>query len=266
MGSKEELETTAWRETEEELRRLIRINKVFLSIINHEMRTPLTAIIGYTDLLLDKALVSADAQEMVESIRRNSERLLALVNDILDISRLENGRLLIVRQNLDIRSVVDQTLAAIRSLADNKHIAIRANIPPGLPDVYGDPTRVGQILTNLLSNAVKYTPDWGKVTIEARKQDDADMIEVSIRDDGIGIPSDQLGTVFDRFHRVERAETRNTIGTGLGLFITKGLVEAHDGEIWVESEEGQGSCFYFTLPMTPRRAARSDAANRSKAV
>jgi two-component system phosphate regulon sensor histidine kinase PhoR len=240
--------TTACTETEKELEHLVQINKIFLSTINHEMRTPLTAILGYTDLLLESDLLPSDAVEMVDYVRRNSERLLRLVNDILDLSRLESGTLLVVRQRMGIRSAVERTLSAVKPMADEKHLQITVDIP-SISDVFADPDRVEQVLTNLLSNAVKYTPDWGCVTVAAREDAAAYAIEVSVRDTGISIPPEQLPHIFDRFSRIERAEIQHTVGTGLGLSIAKGLVEAHGGEIWVESKKGHGSCFSFTLPV-----------------
>ena len=132
-------------------------------------------------------------------------------------------------------------------------------MPDTLPYVYGDPQRLDQILVNLLSNAVKYTPDTGSILILAQEDKGKNMVRVSVADTGIGIPADLLPHIFDRFFRAERDETAHILGTGLGLSITKGLVEAHSGEIWVESEEGQGSMFAFTLPMAERFADEESA-------
>lgn len=233
----------------EELKRLDQVKTSFFSMINHEMRTPLTAIIGYIDLLLARDSLTPDENQMVCTMRNNSHRLLELVNNILDISRIEDGRLTLVRRGIEMWPVMNQAIDAVKPMADKKHIAVNVDIPPEMPSVWGDPKRVHQILLNLLNNAVKYTPDTGTITVTARPSESLDMVEIDVRDTGIGIPSDLLPIIFDRFSRIERPEIEHTVGTGLGLSIAKGLVEAHGGEIWVESEEGHGTCFTFTLPV-----------------
>jgi signal transduction histidine kinase len=233
----------------EELKRLDQVKTSFFSMINHEMRTPLTAIIGYIDLLLARNSLTPDENQMVYTMRNNSRRLLELVNNILDISRIEDGKLTLVRRGIEMRPVVNQAIDAVKPMADKKHITINVDIPPQIPAVWGDPKRVHQILLNLLSNAVKYTPDTGMVTVTAQPSESPDMVEIGVRDTGIGIPSSLLPIIFDRFSRIERPEIEHTVGTGLGLSIAKGLVEVHGGEILVESEEGHGTCFTFTLPV-----------------
>jgi signal transduction histidine kinase len=237
----------------EELTRLDQVKTGFFSMINHEMRTPLTAIIGYIDLLLARGSLTPDEEHMVFTIRSNSHRLLDLVNNILDISRIEDGRLTLVRRGVGVLPIVNQAVDVVKPMAEVKHIVISVDISPEIPKIWGDPKRIHQILVNLLSNAVKYTPDTGTVTIVARQNGMADMVEISVSDTGIGIPANLLPFIFDRFSRIERPEIQNTVGTGLGLSITKGLVEAHDGEIWVKSEEGRGTSFTFTLPTTAER-------------
>jgi signal transduction histidine kinase len=235
----------------EELKRLDQVKTGFFSMINHEMRTPLTAILGYTELLLSVHgnNLSADQQHMLHHIRDGSGRLIDLVNNILDISRIEDGRMAIVPEPMGLLPAVREALAVIRPMADSKHIAISVDVSPEIPEVWGDSKRVSQILVNLLSNAVKYTPNTGKVAVAARRNRAFNMVEVSVTDTGIGIPADQLPYVFDRFSRIERPEIQNVAGTGLGLSIAHGLAEAHGGKIWVESEEARGTCFTFTLPI-----------------
>jgi signal transduction histidine kinase len=237
----------------EELKRLDQVKTSAFSVINHEMRTPLTAIIGYIDLLLARDPLTSDQEHMLSTIRNNSHRLLDLVNNILDISRIEDGKLTLVRRNIGVLPAVTQALDVVKPIAHKKHIAINVDIAPEIPDVWGDTKRVHQILVNLLSNAVKYTPDTGAVILAVGYEKTADMVEISVRDTGIGIPADLLPSIFDRFSRVERPEIQQTVGTGLGLSIAKGLVEAHGGEIWVDSEEGLGTCFTFTLPIATER-------------
>jgi signal transduction histidine kinase len=236
----------------EELERVDRLKMNFFSVVNHEMRNPLTAIIGYTGLLLGHTHLVPLQSDMLRKIKDNGQRLLDLVNNLLDISRLEDGKLKITLQVIDATTVVDRAIAVISPMAEQKHISITADMPDTLPDMCGDPRRVDQILVNLLSNAVKYTPDTGSVAVAAQRDDSANMIKISVADTGIGILTDQLPYIFDRFFRAERDEVMDAVGTGLGLSIAKGLVEAHGGEIWVESEEGRGSTFAFTLPLAER--------------
>jgi signal transduction histidine kinase len=235
----------------QELKRLDQVKTDFFSVINHEMRTPLTAIVGYTELLLARGRLPAGQEHMVQTIKNNSQRLLDLVNNILDISRLEEGKLVVVPEAMQLAPAVKHALAVVQPLADSKHISIGLDIPPGLPDVWADPIRVHQILVNLLNNAIKYTPDTGAIHITAHQNALPDKVEVSVSDTGIGIPAEHLSHIFERFSRIERPEIQHTIGTGLGLSIVKGLVEAHAGQIEVHSEEGRGTCFTFTLPVAP---------------
>ena len=142
-------------------------------------------------------------------------------------------------------------------MAEKKLISVNVDVSPMIPDVRGDPRRVSQILVNLLSNAVKYSPDTGSVTIAAQSNGTGNRVEISVTDNGIGIPADQLPHIFDRFSRIERDVIQHTVGTGLGLSIAKGLVEAHGGQIWAESEEGRGTCFTFTLPIAEQPYAQA---------
>jgi signal transduction histidine kinase len=204
--------------------------------------------LGHLDQLRSDNLT--DSQElMLRNIKVSSQRLMDLVNNLLDAARLEDGRMTIVPDVVEVLPAVQQALAVIQPMADEKHISIKTSVSPTIPYVWGDAKRVNQILVNLLSNAVKYTPNTGSVTIAARQDSTSDMVVIKVSDTGVGIPGEQLPHIFDRFSRIERAETKHTIGTGLGLSIAKGLVEAHGGEIRVESEERQGTCFTFTLPV-----------------
>lgn len=243
----------------EGLKQLDRVKATFFSVINHEMRTPLTAIMGYTDLLLDDESLASQQLEILNIIQDNSQRLLGLVTNLLDISRLEDGKLKIRPEPLEVADVVDRALVVIAPTAEQKRIAVTADIPDGLPQVYGDPRRVDQILVNLLNNAVKYTPDTGSVTLTAQNDEEAGMVRVSVADTGIGIAADLLPELFNRFVRAERVERTNVMGSGLGLSIAKGLVEAHGGQIWAESEEGRGATFTFTLPVAKSIPVGEDA-------
>jgi signal transduction histidine kinase len=237
------------QEVNENLKRLDGVKASFFSVVNHEMRTPLTAIIGYTDLLLDDGSLTSHQLDLLRVVQDNSQRLLGLVTNLLDISRLEDGKLKIRPEALEVMDVVDRAMTVVAPLAERKRITIAVEVPDGLPRIHGDSRRVDQILVNLLSNAVKYTPDTGSVTLAARREEGAGWVAISVADTGIGIPVDLLPNLFDRFVRAEWVERTQVIGSGLGLSIAKGLVEAHGGEIWVESEEGCGSTFTFTLPV-----------------
>lgn len=236
------------KKANEELKRADRVKTNFFSVINHEMRSPLTAIIGYTELLLADTLMPLRQESMLRNVKESGQRLLDLVNNLLDISRIEDGKLNIVPQAIRVVEAVKRALSVVNPLAEQKVISIDVDVPETIPNICGDPRRVDQILINLLANAVKYTPETGSVVIAAQANESTNMVEISVTDNGIGIPADLLPYVFDRYRRAEEVEARHIIGSGLGLSIAKALVNAHGGEIWVESEEGYGSTFIFALP------------------
>jgi signal transduction histidine kinase len=225
------------------------IKTSFVSVVNHEMRTPVTAILGYTELVLNSEMPLPPLHSnMLKKIHEQGQRLANLANNLLDISRLEEGKLSVNLQSLDATAVIDQAIAAIRPVAEQKLVSIGVNLD-ALPAVYGDPQRATQVLTNLLSNALRDTPDTGSVTVTACVDDAKDVIEISVADTGPGISADLLPHVFDRFQRAEHDLRKNIVGVGLELSITKGLVEVQGGQIWARSEEGRGSTFTFTLPI-----------------
>jgi signal transduction histidine kinase len=227
------------------------IKTSFVSVINHEMRTPVTAILGYVELMLnEKTPLPSFHLDMVHRIQDQGQRLANLANNLLDISRLEEEKLSLELQALDIASIISQTVAASKPVAERKHISIGVDVPDALPDILGDSQRVTQVLTNLLSNAIRYTPDTGSIIITACVDETADMVRISVADTGAGIPTDLLPHVFDRFYRAEHDLRMNIVGIGLGLSVAKRLVEIQGGEIWAESEEGKGSTFTFALPIT----------------
>ena len=232
-----------------------RAKSEFISTVSHELRTPMTSIKGYADLLmLGMAGPLSDQQKhFISIIRNNAERMVALVSDLLDISRIESGRVQLDLRAIPIREVVMQVVGTLQGRAQNKNIALQVDVPETLPLVWGDSNRVAQILTNLISNAVQYTPPGGRVTISARPN--GDMMEVSVADTGIGISKEDQRKIFDRFFRADDPLVQETPGTGLGLPITASLVQMHGGQIWVESELGEGSTFTFTLPLAVTRAA-----------
>ena len=221
----------------------------FVSMVSHELRTPMTSIKGYTDLLLMGAtgILSGDQQKFLSVVKNNVDRLSILVNDLLDISRIESGRMMLLPKTMHIGKVIDQIIAAMRVRTMDKGLTLRSDVPPALSEVTADPNRVAQILTNLVGNACQYTPTGGEIVVSARAHDGE--VHISVRDTGIGIAQEHLVKIFDRFFRADDPLVQETPGTGLGLSIVESLVEMHEGRIWVESEMGGGSTFTFTLPI-----------------
>jgi len=227
-----------------EIQQADRIKTEFLSAMSHELRTPLHTIIGFSELLLEqlKGLANAAQTRFVHHIHKDAQHLLALVNELLDLSSIEAGKLILQREPLDLNGIVDDASASIRPQCDVKSIRIEADVPASLV-IDGDPLRVRQILYNLLGNAVKFTPVGGLIVISVRRT--GGFAEISVRDSGIGIPWQEQDAIFDKYHQVAGGKRE---GTGLGLPIARQLVEGHGGRIWLASEPGNGSCFTFTLP------------------
>jgi signal transduction histidine kinase len=240
----------------QELRRIDSMKSEFVSIASHELRTPLAAIKNAVQLILKGTTgkINENQAKFLSMAERNINRLTNILNDLLNLSRIESGRIELKFENTGLKGIIEQTASSLRPHADGKSIQIDAEISEQLPPVYGDPEKIEQILTNLIGNAVKFTPDGGRILITAQplshdeKGGYGNRVAVSVKDTGIGIPSEHLDAIFEKFHQVEGSLQRSVSGTGLGLAITKGLVEAHQGKIWVESEVGKGSTFTFTLP------------------
>jgi PAS domain S-box-containing protein len=220
----------------------------FVSMVSHELRTPMTSIKGYTDLLLMGSVGSlTDGQERFLSIvRSNVDRLTMLVDDLLDISRIESGRLELTPEPMNLQEAVTRVVASMEARADEKGLILQSQLPTVLPMVRADSDRVVQILTNLVGNACQYTPSGGEVVVSAQAKETE--VCISVQDTGIGISPRDQEKIFDRFFRADSPDVQGVSGTGLGLPIVKSLVEMHGGEIWVESELGKGSSFTFTLP------------------
>jgi len=230
-----------------EIQQADRIKTEFLSAMSHELRTPLHTIIGFSELLLEQlnGPLNGKQTRFVNHIQKDGQHLLALVNELLDLSSIEAGKLVLRREALDLNGILDDAGASIRPQCDAKSIRIEADIPVSLV-IDGDPVRVRQILYNLLSNAVKFTPVGGLIGIGVCRADG--FAEISVSDTGIGIPWHEQRSVFDKYHQVIAAGNTTREGTGLGLPITKRLVEEHGGRIWLASEPGKGSRFTFTIP------------------
>jgi len=218
-----------------------------------ELRTPLTLIHGFAELLVLRDMPVERQRSSAVEILDASRRLARLIDDLLSVSRMESGRLVLDPRPLDLASVVERILSPFRAMAA-KH-TLRTKLPGSLPVVWGDPDKVEQILTNLVGNAIKYSPGGGEVLVTVDQ--DGDTVQVSVRDQGIGMSPRDMGQLFEKFYRVDREEVRRTGGTGLGLYITKRLVEMHGGRLWAESWPGVGSVFRFTLPTTSDELAGS---------
>ncbi|NTV29097.1 MAG: HAMP domain-containing protein [Candidatus Omnitrophica bacterium] len=231
-----------------ELRRLEKIRQDFVANVSHELRTPVASIKGYAETLLDGALEDKDhAREFVGVIRDNSDRLASLINDLLDLARIESGKMPMVFMPVELRPIVERCLGILESLAARKSLRITVEIPDSLPKLNADEARISQVILNLLDNAVKYTPDGGEVRVRALQQENKVCVEVE--DTGVGIPEADLPRIFERFYRVDKARSRELGGTGLGLSIVKHIVHAHGGEVSVISTPGRGSQFSFTVPL-----------------
>ncbi len=232
-----------------ELKKLDQLKTDFLSTVSHELRTPMTSIKGFIKLILVEELgpITPQQRECLSVADQESDHLTHLINDLLDISRIEAGRLQFTWARLAPGELIAQVLQTLRPQASERRLYLESDIPAGLPIVRGDRQRVIQILTNLVENALKFTPPGGRVGVGAGAEEG--MLRVWVTDTGVGIPIHALTRVFDRFYQVEGGGARSRSGTGLGLAIVKQLVELHGGRIWVESRPGRGTTFTFTLPL-----------------
>jgi len=234
--------------TNRELERANRLKSEFLASMSHELRTPLHTIIGFSELLGEEleGPLNEKQHRFVQHIHNDSLHLLELINDVLDISKIEADRLELRPEAFDFTALIAESLASVRSLAEAKsHILeTTSDVPPA---VEADRLRIKQVLVNLLSNAIKFTPEGGRISVDARVQESA--VVVSVSDTGIGIPPEEHESIFDKFHQVGATTKGVREGTGLGLAITKRLVEQHGGNISVQSKPRQGSTFVFTLPL-----------------
>jgi len=235
-----------------ELTHLDELKSDFMATMSHELRTPLTSIIGYSDMLLSGMTGELNEKQgvFVESILRGGEALLNLINDILDLTKIEAGRLELNSESVDLRAALLGVLPVVKPRAQDKRIRISTFLPTDLPLISADPAKFNQILLNLLTNGIKYTHDNGSVSVEARIT--GDMVEIWVNDTGIGMAKEDQNKVFQRFTQIDSSATRTQGGTGLGLTIVKELVELHGGTIRLQSKLGKGSSFIFTMPISTK--------------
>jgi two-component system phosphate regulon sensor histidine kinase PhoR len=215
--------------------------------VSHELRTPLTSIKGYAETLLGGALKEDVAFQFVEVINRHADRLTKIVEDLLTLSKIESKEFSLKLEPLSLHELIGGALEIIKEEAGKKGVSLSCNEPLSSLFTFGDRKSIEQVFTNLLDNAIKYGREGGNIKISVRENTTAE-IQVSIQDNGIGIPKEDLPRIFERFYRVDKGRSKELGGTGLGLSIVKHIVQAHGGKVWAESQIGKGSTFYFTLP------------------
>ena len=227
---------------------LERLKDDFISNVSHELRSPLHSIRGFIRLMLDGKVPDLQThREFLTLVEDQSKHLNKLVDDLLDVFRMESGQMELEKQPASMREVIDKAVKRLRNLADGKGITIEIKTADVLPDVEGDAERLEHVVANLVDNAIKFSHQGGRIIIEANGRDGKLLTKVT--DNGIGIPAEAIPRLFERFYQVDSSMTRGAGGSGLGLYISRQIVEAHGGEIWVESEPGRGSTFNFTIPL-----------------
>jgi PAS domain S-box-containing protein len=240
-----------------QLKRFDELKTSFLANMSHEIRTPLNSILGYTDLLLDRVdgEITDEQEKSLTKVQKNAKHLLTLINDVLDISRIESGRMELDLKPVNVQDLIGETISALDPLLDKKGLALEAAFDRGLPLAHADPDRLRQVVTNLVDNAIKFTSE-GRITVKAeasgigRREDGPPrFVEVCISDTGKGIRKRDLNRLFDKFRTLDTLAANQYRGAGLGLSICKGLVEIQGGTIWAESTYGKGATFCFTLPV-----------------
>ncbi|MAG36136.1 MAG: hypothetical protein CL878_07825 [Dehalococcoidia bacterium] len=230
----------------EAARQADRLKGEFVSTVSHELRTPLTSLLGFSELMLHRKPRADQVEQFATVMHLEAQRLRDVIDDLLDLQRLEAGRETFAFEPVELASVVERTVRVYQGEAQ-QHTLV-AKLPAGLPAVRADAPKLLQGLANLVSNAIKYSPDGGEIRIGAWQEDGA--IHVTVSDEGLGIPAEALERIFERFYRVRTTTHEQVRGTGLGLALTREVMVAHEGQVWAESAgAGQGSTFHFTLPV-----------------
>lgn len=240
----------------ERMRDADRVKASFLATVSHELRTPLTSVLGYSEMLLDGLAgpLNEEQRDYLSTVMAKGEQLLALISKLLDVSRIETVGVQLNRRPLDLRDLVHEVVYVQAPQARRRRLQVQVDVPPQLPLVLGDREKLRQVLSNLLSNAIKFTPEHGEVQVlvQPLPSDDiatARSVQVSVIDSGIGIPPELHDKVFDTFYQVDNSPSRAYEGSGLGLAIVRRFVEAHGGQVWVESGSERGTVFRLTLPV-----------------
>ncbi len=240
----------------ERLKELDHLKSDFVSNVSHELRTPLTAIKGAVDLMLREVAGPLTEKQIhyLTRVRSNTQHLAGLINDLLDLSKIESGRIEVKSSRVSLGGLVHEVVEGLRPVAAEKVISLEAIVREPSILVWADRNKINQVLTNLIGNAIKFTPVQGRVTVSASRNGD-ESVQVSVSDTGLGVPPDEKEKIFAKFYQIAEVNGENSKGTGLGLAIAKALVELHGGKIWVESEPGRGSTFSFTLPTRDPRSS-----------
>lgn len=243
----------------EEVKHISKTKSEFISAVSHELRTPLTSIKGYAAILLAGKLgdIPQSAKERLEKINIHSDNLVKFINDLLDISRIESGRVEMKMAESDLAALVEGVHDLLVPQMKTKNIRWEAHIDANVPPIVLDRHQAERIFINLVSNAIKFTPQEGLISVKAKRE--ADTVTIDVCDTGIGIEKKDIDKLFDEFYRVDNEINQNVKGTGLGLSLVKKIVEAHQGKIWVTSEVGKGTMFHFTLPLTPKTETSAEA-------
>ncbi|NBD32580.1 MAG: PAS domain S-box protein [Cyanobacteria bacterium] len=253
-------------QTNAELERANRLKDEFLANMSHELRTPMNSILGMTEALQEQVYGNLNSRQLksLETIRRSGTHLLELINDILDLSKIEAGKLELQTANLSIQHLCTSTVSLVREMAQQKQIALEMELPPQLPTIRGDEQRLRQALLNLLSNAIKFTPTGGTITLKVKPINRGVEIAFSVIDTGIGIAETDLPQLFKPFMQLETQLSRQTKGTGLGLSLVKRIAELHHGKVTVESTLGEGSCFTVILPYAQGKMVEPEQGSQSE--
>jgi signal transduction histidine kinase len=237
----------------ERLKEIDHLKSDFVSNVSHELRTPLTAIKGAVDLVLREVAGPLTEKQIhyLTRVRSNTQHLAGLINDLLDLSKIESGRIEVKSRRVSLSGLVHEVVETLRPVAAEKVVALEATIPEPLTLVWADRDKINQVLMNLIGNAIKFTPAQGRVAVSASRNGKESVL-VSVSDTGPGVPPDEKEKIFEKFYQVAEVDGVKPKGTGLGLAICKALVELHGGRIWVETEINRGSTFSFTLPASAR--------------
>jgi signal transduction histidine kinase len=229
-----------------ELERVNKVKSEFVAIVSHEFRTPLTGIQGFSEMMRDEDLTLAELKEYAADINKDARRLNRLVNEMLDLSRMESGRLQLSLEKLDLNTIVQEVVGTTQSTAPKHEFTLRLDAT--LPKLSADRDKITQVVTNLVSNAVKYAPDGGEIVVMTRAE--GNQAHLMVADNGVGMPKDMLELVFEPYSRIETGPARQIRGTGLGLPIARQIIKLHGGRVWADSVEGKGSTFHCLIPVS----------------